>query len=33
MDEVTNDIQEDVLWCMLFANDGVLIDDNMIEDD
>ena len=28
MDEVTRDIQEDVPWCMLFADDVVLIDES-----
>jgi hypothetical protein len=27
MDEVTKDIQEDVPWCMLFADDLVLVDE------
>ena len=26
MDEVTRDIQEDIPWCMLFADDVVLLD-------
>ena len=26
MDEVTRDIQDDIPWCMLFANDVVLVD-------
>jgi hypothetical protein len=26
MDEITKDIQGDILWCMLFADDMVLID-------
>jgi hypothetical protein len=26
MDEVTRDIQGDIPWCMLFANDVVLVD-------
>jgi hypothetical protein len=26
IDKVTRDIQEDVPWCMLFANDVVLVD-------
>jgi hypothetical protein len=30
MDEITNDIQGDILWCMLFANDAVLIDESRI---
>ena len=28
MDEVTRDIQEDIPWCMLFADDVVLIDES-----
>jgi hypothetical protein len=28
MDEVTRDIQGDISWCMLFADDVVLIDDS-----
>jgi hypothetical protein len=28
MDEVTGDIQGDIPWCMLFADDVVLIDDS-----
>ena len=28
MDEVTRDIQGDILWCMLFADDVVLVDEN-----
>jgi Reverse transcriptase (RNA-dependent DNA polymerase) len=31
MDEITNDIQGDIPWCMLFANDMVLIDESGIE--
>jgi hypothetical protein len=30
MNEITNDIQEDIPWCMLFVDDVVLIDENMI---
>jgi Reverse transcriptase (RNA-dependent DNA polymerase) len=30
MDEITNDIQEDILWCILFADDVKLIDDSII---
>jgi Reverse transcriptase (RNA-dependent DNA polymerase) len=30
MDEITNDIQEDIPWCMLFADDVVLIDESRI---
>jgi hypothetical protein len=28
MDEVSRDIQEDIPWCMLFADDVVLVDDS-----
>jgi hypothetical protein len=28
MDEVTKDIQGDILWCMLFADNVVLVDDS-----
>uniref|UniRef100_A0A0A9CVE0 Reverse transcriptase domain-containing protein n=1 Tax=Arundo donax TaxID=35708 RepID=A0A0A9CVE0_ARUDO len=28
MDEVTNDIQGDIPWCMFFADDVVLVDDS-----
>jgi hypothetical protein len=28
MDEVTRDIQGDIHWCMLFADDVVLVDDS-----
>ncbi|WVZ58522.1 hypothetical protein U9M48_008792 [Paspalum notatum var. saurae] len=28
MDEVTRNIQEDILWCMLFADDIVLVDES-----
>jgi hypothetical protein len=28
MDEVTRDIQGDIPWCMLFADDVVLVDDS-----
>jgi Reverse transcriptase (RNA-dependent DNA polymerase) len=31
MDEITKDIQEDIPWCMLFADDVVLIDENKLE--
>jgi Reverse transcriptase (RNA-dependent DNA polymerase) len=31
MDEITNDIQGDISWCMLFADDVVLIDESRIE--
>jgi Reverse transcriptase (RNA-dependent DNA polymerase) len=30
MDEIINDIQEDIPWCMLFADDVVLIDKSRI---
>jgi Reverse transcriptase (RNA-dependent DNA polymerase) len=30
MDEITNDIQGDIPWCMLFAGDVVLIDERRI---
>jgi hypothetical protein len=30
MDEITKDIQRDIPWCMLFANDVVLIDERRI---
>jgi Reverse transcriptase (RNA-dependent DNA polymerase) len=30
MDEITKDIQGDILWCMLFADDVVLIDGSKI---
>jgi Reverse transcriptase (RNA-dependent DNA polymerase) len=30
MDEIINDIQGDIPWCMLFADDVVLIDDSRI---
>jgi hypothetical protein len=30
MDEITNDIQGDIPWCMLFADDVVLIDESGI---
>jgi Reverse transcriptase (RNA-dependent DNA polymerase) len=30
MDEITNDIQEDISCCMLFADDVVLIDESRI---
>ena len=29
MDEVTKDIQGDIPWCMLFADDVVLVDETM----
>jgi hypothetical protein len=28
MDGVINDIERDILWCMLFADDVVLIDES-----
>jgi hypothetical protein len=28
MDEITNDKQKDIPWCMLFADDVVLIDES-----
>jgi hypothetical protein len=28
IDKVTRDIQKDIPWCMLFANDVVLVDDS-----
>jgi hypothetical protein len=28
MNEITNDIQENIPWCMLFADDVVLIDES-----
>jgi hypothetical protein len=28
MDEVTSDIKGDIPWCMLFADDVVLVDDS-----
>jgi Reverse transcriptase (RNA-dependent DNA polymerase) len=30
IDEITKDIQGDITWCMLFADDMVLIDENRI---
>ena len=30
MDEVTGDIQGDISWCMLFADDVVLVDESRI---
>jgi hypothetical protein len=31
MDDVTRDIQGDIPWCMLFADDVVLVDDSRAE--
>jgi Reverse transcriptase (RNA-dependent DNA polymerase) len=31
MDEITNDIQRDIPWCMILADDVVLIDESRIE--
>jgi Reverse transcriptase (RNA-dependent DNA polymerase) len=31
MDEITKDIQEDIPWCMFFADDVVLINESGIE--
>jgi hypothetical protein len=31
MDEVTKDIQGEILWCMMFADDIVLIIENLEE--
>jgi Reverse transcriptase (RNA-dependent DNA polymerase) len=33
MDETTNDIQGDILWCMLFTDDVVLIEESRIRVD
>jgi hypothetical protein len=33
MNEITNDIQENISWCMLFADDVVLIDESRIRVD
>jgi hypothetical protein len=30
MDEITNDIQRNIIWCMLFADDVVLIDETRV---
>jgi hypothetical protein len=30
MNKITNDIQGDIHWCMLFANDMMLIDESEI---
>jgi hypothetical protein len=30
MDEIIKDIQEDISWCMFFADDVVLIDESRI---
>jgi hypothetical protein len=31
MDEMTKDIQGDIPWCMLFADDVVLVDETMVD--
>ena len=31
MDEVTSDIQGEIFWCMLFADDVVLVDESRAE--
>lgn len=31
MDEITRDLHEDILWCMLFADDVVLVDESSIK--
>jgi Reverse transcriptase (RNA-dependent DNA polymerase) len=31
MDEITKNIQRDITWCILFADDVVLIDESRIE--
>jgi Reverse transcriptase (RNA-dependent DNA polymerase) len=33
MNEIINDIQGDIPWCILFADDVVLIDESRIGDD
>jgi Reverse transcriptase (RNA-dependent DNA polymerase) len=33
MDKVTNDIQRDIFWCILFANNVMLIDESRIKVD
>jgi hypothetical protein len=33
MDEVIRDIQSDISWCMLFADDVVLMDESRTEVD
>jgi Reverse transcriptase (RNA-dependent DNA polymerase) len=33
MDEITKDIHGDIPWCLLFADDVVLIDESRIEVD
>ena len=30
MDEITRDIQGDIPWCMLFADDVVLVDESRV---
>jgi hypothetical protein len=30
MDEITKDIQGEILWCMLFTDDVVMIDESEI---
>ena len=30
MDEVPRDIQDDISWCMLFADDAVLVDESRV---
>jgi hypothetical protein len=33
MDEVTRDIQGGITWCMLFADDAILVDESRTEVD
>jgi hypothetical protein len=33
MDKVTRDIQGDIPWCMLFADDVILVDESRTEVD